>query len=192
MKRLLMIATCLLVALPSKAQTPDPLLARLDSLVQVRQTLQTRLTWLELDIEEVELDIEEVEAELARIEFEQLSAEGIEIGAHFGGKLRPESKAGPLLGTIPNGTRLRAKEFINTYWRVVYDGQAGYVSDAFVKQTEATERFKAASAGTTGAGPGATPPSPCCKICRKGKACGDSCIARNKTCRKGPGCACNG
>ena len=33
---------------------------------------------------------------------------------------------------------------------------------------------------------------PCCKICRKGKACGDSCIARNKTCRKGPGCACNG
>lgn len=32
----------------------------------------------------------------------------------------------------------------------------------------------------------------CCKICSKGKACGDSCIARNKTCRKGPGCACNG
>lgn len=32
----------------------------------------------------------------------------------------------------------------------------------------------------------------CCKICRKGKACGDSCIARNKTCRVGSGCACNG
>ena len=32
----------------------------------------------------------------------------------------------------------------------------------------------------------------CCKICRKGKACGDSCIARWKTCRKGPGCACDG
>ena len=31
----------------------------------------------------------------------------------------------------------------------------------------------------------------CCKICRKGKACGDSCIARWKTCRKGPGCACD-
>lgn len=27
----------------------------------------------------------------------------------------------------------------------------------------------------------------CCKICRKGKACGDSCISRDKTCRKGPG-----
>lgn len=33
---------------------------------------------------------------------------------------------------------------------------------------------------------------PCCRICRTGKACGNSCIARNKTCRKGRGCACNG
>lgn len=32
----------------------------------------------------------------------------------------------------------------------------------------------------------------CCKVCRKGKACGDSCINRSYTCRKGSGCACNG
>jgi hypothetical protein len=32
----------------------------------------------------------------------------------------------------------------------------------------------------------------CCKICSNGKACGDSCIARWKTCHKGKGCACNG
>ena len=32
----------------------------------------------------------------------------------------------------------------------------------------------------------------CCKVCKKGKACGDSCIAKSKTCTKGPGCACNG
>ena len=31
----------------------------------------------------------------------------------------------------------------------------------------------------------------CCKICRKGKACGNSCINRNYTCRKPIGCACN-
>jgi len=38
------------------------------------------------------------------------------------------------------------------------------------------------------------PPSTtgCCKICRKGKACGDSCISASYTCHKGPGCACNG
>jgi hypothetical protein len=32
----------------------------------------------------------------------------------------------------------------------------------------------------------------CCKVCSKGKACGDSCIARDKACHKGKGCACDG
>ena len=32
----------------------------------------------------------------------------------------------------------------------------------------------------------------CCKICTTGKACGDTCIAREKICHVGPGCACNG
>lgn len=31
----------------------------------------------------------------------------------------------------------------------------------------------------------------CCKVCKKGKACGDSCIARDKQCQKPTGCACN-
>ncbi|UFM65536.1 hypothetical protein LOS78_18070 [Paracoccus sp. MA] len=32
----------------------------------------------------------------------------------------------------------------------------------------------------------------CCKMCSKGKACGDSCISRDKQCRKGVGCTCDG
>lgn len=32
----------------------------------------------------------------------------------------------------------------------------------------------------------------CCKVCKSGKACGDSCISRDKSCKKGKGCACNG
>lgn len=32
----------------------------------------------------------------------------------------------------------------------------------------------------------------CCRICSTGKACGNSCIARSKTCHKGKGCACDG
>ena len=32
----------------------------------------------------------------------------------------------------------------------------------------------------------------CCKICKKGKACGNSCISKEYVCRKPPGCACNG
>jgi hypothetical protein len=32
----------------------------------------------------------------------------------------------------------------------------------------------------------------CCKICKKGKACGDSCISKSYKCYKGKGCACDG
>ncbi len=32
----------------------------------------------------------------------------------------------------------------------------------------------------------------CCKTCRKGKACGDSCISKTKACYKAEGWACNG
>jgi hypothetical protein len=31
----------------------------------------------------------------------------------------------------------------------------------------------------------------CCKICHKGKACGNSCISRDKSCHQPPGCACD-
>lgn len=36
-----------------------------------------------------------------------------------------------------------------------------------------------------------TPADQCCTICRKGKACGNSCISQARSCSKGPGCACN-
>ena len=35
------------------------------------------------------------------------------------------------------------------------------------------------------------PADQCCAVCDKGKACGNSCISRAKTCHKGRGCACN-
>lgn len=31
----------------------------------------------------------------------------------------------------------------------------------------------------------------CCKVCSVGKACGDTCISREKTCHVGHGCACD-
>jgi hypothetical protein len=34
-------------------------------------------------------------------------------------------------------------------------------------------------------------PSECCRICTKGKACGNSCINVNFTCHKGWGCSCD-
>jgi hypothetical protein len=35
------------------------------------------------------------------------------------------------------------------------------------------------------------PREQCCRICDRGKACGNSCISRNYTCHKGRGCACD-
>lgn len=35
------------------------------------------------------------------------------------------------------------------------------------------------------------PRSECCRVCSKGKACGNSCIKATYTCHKGRGCACD-
>jgi len=35
------------------------------------------------------------------------------------------------------------------------------------------------------------PRAECCKVCSKGKACGNSCISQSKNCHKGRGCACD-
>ncbi|MBL8945158.1 MAG: hypothetical protein JNK45_18475, partial [Myxococcales bacterium] len=33
-------------------------------------------------------------------------------------------------------------------------------------------------------------PGACCRVCKAGKACGDGCIAADRTCHKPAGCAC--
>jgi endonuclease YncB( thermonuclease family) len=45
--------------------------------------------------------------------------------------------------------------------------------------------------GFEGSSGSCIPASQCCKVCRKGQACGNSCISRSYTCRKGRGCACD-
>lgn len=39
--------------------------------------------------------------------------------------------------------------------------------------------------------PPAEPP-PCCRVCVRGKPCGNTCIAQDRECRSPPGCACQG
>lgn len=39
--------------------------------------------------------------------------------------------------------------------------------------------------------PSCTPRENCCKVCRKGKACGNTCIRADYNCHKGVGCACD-
>lgn len=35
------------------------------------------------------------------------------------------------------------------------------------------------------------PRSSCCRVCRRGQACGNSCISRDYNCHRGEGCACD-
>lgn len=44
----------------------------------------------------------------------------------------------------------------------------------------------------TGCSDGPTSSGKCCKVCKQGKACGDTCIDVNATCNTPGGCACNG
>jgi hypothetical protein len=52
--------------------------------------------------------------------------------------------------------------------------------------------FVTASTPFIGACGDSTAPGGCCKVCRTGKACGDTCISKSDTCHKGAGCACDG
>ena len=36
-----------------------------------------------------------------------------------------------------------------------------------------------------------TPREQCCRVCNRGRACGDSCISRDRQCHVGRGCACD-
>lgn len=38
----------------------------------------------------------------------------------------------------------------------------------------------------------ASPPAECCRVCVRGKPCGNACIARDRVCRTEGGCACQG
>lgn len=39
--------------------------------------------------------------------------------------------------------------------------------------------------------PSCIPRALCCKTCDEGKACGNACIGRSRSCQKEPGCACD-
>jgi hypothetical protein len=35
-------------------------------------------------------------------------------------------------------------------------------------------------------------PKQCCRVCKKGKSCGNGCISQERECTRAPGCACSG
>ena len=68
----------------------------------------------------------------------------------------------------------------------------GYLPDTLLSPATKITAAPVTPPATTSPPATAPPTRQCCKICRTGKACGNTCIARNKTCRQPPGCPCNG
>lgn len=73
-------------------------------------------------------------------------------------------------------------------WR--YRGEAGPRVER--PEAEAVRAVPALPREATRSGADCIPRSRCCRVCGKGKACGDSCIQASLTCHKGRGCACDG
>jgi len=125
-------------------------------------------------------------------------------------RLNLRSGPGPgntVVATLPRGTRVDAFETQGSWRRVTVPGASGWVAARYLVETPprtgnarsrpaATAAPKAPSPTLARPAPVRraieTAPSACCKVCRKGKPCGNSCIARDRRCRKGPGCACAG
>ncbi len=70
----------------------------------------------------------------------------------------------------------QAQDMIKQYWVKVYNSMVG----AEVPAIQPTIDLPPAGNQV------------CCKVCTSSKACGDSCISKDKTCTKPPGCACQG
>lgn len=199
-----MLATLLIAAVITatsvQGQTRADIEARLDSLNEIRAELREQLS-------DLERRIQQAEGELAKLNYEEVKEEGIEVEVRNEGKLRPNpTPHGEHIATISSGIYL-ASDYRRGYWLVHTPALEGWVSDVWIINNDETRAFiEQAELSQEDDRRISSPPSRersqpqrsrspsrrCCKICRKGKACGDSCIARNKTCRKGAGCACNG
>ena len=68
---------------------------------------------------------------------------------------------------------------------VAPDVATSFHTTTATREDYVSRAFAAPHAGTC------IPADQCCKICSKGKACGDTCISRSYVCHKGRGCACN-
>ncbi len=70
-------------------------------------------------------------------------------------------------------------------WRTDQQGE-------IVVRVEADGRYRVEGLG--GAAPSPPPPADerrCCRVCRTGRACGDTCLPVDRVCRTPPGCACD-
>ncbi len=106
--------------------------------------------------------------------------------------------SGTSIAVIPEGTELTAYDEQGIYLKVQAGHLIGWVSKRWLSKKEPSKQSSSLnlldrnSSSTNQPVPAISRSSRnCCKVCSKGKACGNSCISRSYTCHKPPGCACN-
>ena len=141
------------------------------------------------------------EVESKRLEHKVDSLQGAKHHAFRGTLIKAEPTAtGKVIGEIPDGGNFLVYDSTGIYYKIKYRDLTGWASMRWTVKgwPDSTNDNSLPGASNSSS---RTKPVPlikqktsrsCCKICRKGKACGNSCIARNKTCHKSGGCACNG
>lgn len=117
---------------------------------------------------------------------------GLVLGAEV--RLEPETpgvperdRYGRLLAYVFAGGRNVNVEMVRAGWSRFW---TRYGEGRFAAEFERAER-QARRVAAPPAAPDCLPRAGCCRVCSRGKACGDSCISRSSTCRKSPGCACD-
>ncbi|MFZ6183727.1 hypothetical protein [Nannocystis pusilla] len=70
-------------------------------------------------------------------------------------------------------------------------GESSWTVEGRSTTTETHIRTEQPTPSTPEPTPDASPAGSCCRMCHKGKACGNTCIARDKVCHTPPGCACD-
>ncbi|MGI9038087.1 MAG: SH3 domain-containing protein [Gemmatimonadota bacterium] len=103
----------------------------------------------------------------------------------------PDPDAAVLL-TLPRAAKVVVSSCDAGWCRVRYTAEAQAAARAVERTGYAAEAYLVRDRPTLSIQPAPVRSRSCCKVCRTGKACGNSCISRSYTCRKGAGCACNG
>ena len=141
------------------------------------------------------------ELESKRLEHQVDSLIGAKHHAFHATLIKEEPTAtGKVIGEIPDGGEFLVYGSTGIYYKIKYEDITGWASMRWTALgwPNSTNGNPASGASNSSSGSKQVPlikqktSKTCCKTCRKGKACGNSCIARNKTCHKSEGCACNG
>ncbi len=193
----LILAWLCLNAPGAYAQSSNPNAEAARMRVQI-DSLRQEETYFQQQLYDARQKIDSLTRKLDVTQLYIIQTEGVDYYTTMDVALRSRpTVAGDVVGEVKKGARVKVYDTRGTYSKIQSGTVMGWVSGSWLSQEppgsserNALYNAPAASGGSTPVAGRASKSRSCCKVCRKGKPCGNTCIARNKTCRVGPGCAC--